>query len=234
MKISVPIFLIFISQSVLAEKFSMKELHWGMSGDEISSVLGVKVINKSFKEMTSKFPIISCKDAIPNLQNMNDSIWKNVYEVDTNQIWTYGKFGGWVANCVEPIKYNNDFKIQKNRKLIRALPGLYSLSLTLPGIKSGNQNGYKMRDVINIFSKRFDLEITEGMIVKNTDPVEVVPALEAKHSGSDYEITLYEQFLQEPELDHVINVLIYNPEYVKKEREIDLQLRNKDKLSQDF
>jgi len=49
--------------------------------------------------------------------------------------------------------------------------------LTLPGIRVGNQNGYKMRDVINIFSKRFDLEITEGMIVKNTDPVEVVPAL---------------------------------------------------------
>ena len=91
-----------------------------------------------------------------------------------------------------------------------------------------------MRDVINIFSKRFDLEITEGMIVKNTDPVEVVPALEAKHSGSDYEITLYEQFLQEPEINHVINVFIYNPAYVKKEREIDLQLHNKDKLSQDF
>jgi hypothetical protein len=234
MKIIVPIFLMFLSQSVLAEKFSMKELHWGMSGDEIASVLGVKVINKSFKEMTSKFPVVSCKDAIPNLQNMNDSIWNDVYEVDTNQIWTYGKFGGWIANCVEPIKYNNDFKLQKNRKLIGALPGLYSLSLTLPGIRSGNQNGYNMRDVISIFSKRFDLEITEGMIVKNTDPVEVVPALEAKHSGSDYEITLYEQFLQETELNHVINVLIYNPEYVKKEREIDLQLRNKDKLSQDF
>jgi hypothetical protein len=234
MKIIVPIFLMFLSQSVLAEKFSMKELHWGMSGDEIASVLGVKVINKSFKEMTSKFPVVSCKDAIPNLQNMNDSIWNDVYEVDTNQIWTYGKFGGWIANCVEPIKYNNDFELQKNRKLIGALPGLYSLSLTLPGIRSGNQNGYNMRDVISIFSKRFDLEITEGMIVKNTDPVEVVPALEAKHSGSDYEITLYEQFLQETELNHVINVLIYNPEYVKKEREIDLQLRNKDKLSQDF
>ena len=234
MKIPLCVVCILFSQAVFADKFTMKELHWGMSGDEIASVLGVKVINKSFKEMTSKFPVISCKDAIPNLQNMNDSIWKNVYEVDANQIWTYGKFGGWVANCVEPIKYNNDFKIQKNRKLIGALPGLYSLSLTLPGIRSGNQNGYKMRDVINIFSKRFDLEITEGMIVKNTDPVEVVPALEAKHSGSDYEITLYEQFLQEPELDHVINVLIYNPEYVKKEREIDLQLRNKDKLSQDF
>jgi hypothetical protein len=205
-----------------------------MSGDEIASALGVKVINKSYKEMTSKFPVISCKDSIPNLQNMNDSIWKNVYEVDSNQIWTYGKFGGWIANCVEPIKYNNDFKLQKNRKLIGALPGLYSLSLTLPGIRSGNQNGYNMRDVISIFSKRFDLQITEGMIVKNTDPVEVVPALEAKHSGSDYEITLYEQFLQETELNHVINVLIYNPEYVKKEREIDLQLRNKDKLSQDF
>jgi hypothetical protein len=234
MKIIVPIFLMFLSQSVLAEKFSMKGLHWGMSGDEIASVLGVKVINKSFKEMTSKFPVVSCKDAIPNLQNMNDSIWNDVYEVDTNQIWTYGKFGGWIANCVEPIKYNNDFKLQKNRKLIGALPGLYSLSLTLPGIRSGNQNGYNMRDVISIFSKRFDLEITEGMIVKNTDPVEVVPALEAKHSGSDYEITLYEQFLQETELNHVINVLIYNPEYVKKEREIDLQLRNKDKLSKDF
>lgn len=234
MKIILCVVFALFSQAVLAEKFSMKELHWGMSGDEIASALGVKVINKSYKEMTSKFPVISCKDAIPNLQNMNDSIWKNVYEVDTNQIWTYGKFGGWVANCVEPIKYNNDFKIQKNRKLIGVLPGLYSLSLALPGIRSGNQNGYKMRDVINIFSKRFDLEITEGMIVKNADPVEVVPALEAKYSGSDYEITLYEQFLQEPELNHVINVLIYNPEYVKKEREIDLQLRNKDKLSQDF
>ena len=234
MKIPLCVVCILFSQAVFADKFTMKELHWGMSGDEIASVLGVKVINKSFKEMTSKFPVISCKDAIPNLQNMNDSIWKNVYEVDANQIWTYGKFGGWVANCVEPIKYNNNFKIQKNRKLIGALPGLYSLSLTLPGIRSGNQNGYKMRDVINIFSKRFDLEITEGMIVKNADPVEVVPALEAKYSGSDYEITLYEQFLQEPELNHVINVLIYNPEYVKKEREIDLQLRNKDKLSQDF
>jgi len=234
MKILLCVVFALFSQAVLAEKFTMKELYWGMSGDEIASALGVKVINKSYKEMTSKFPVISCKDAIPNLQNMNDSIWKNVYKVDTNEIWTYGKFGGWVANCVEPIKYNNHFKIQKNRKLIGALPGLYSLSLTLPGIRSGNQNGYNIRDVISIFSKRFDLEITEGMIVKNTDPVEVVPALEAKHSGGDYEITLYEQFLQEPELNHVINVLIYNPEYVKKEREIDLQLRNKDKLSQDF
>lgn len=234
MKILLCVVFALFSQAVLAEKFTMKELYWGMSGDEIASALGVKVINKSYKEMTSKFPVISCKDAIPNLQNMNDSIWKNVYEVDTNQIWTYGKFGGWVANCVEPIKYSNEFKTQKNRKLIEAVPGLYSLSLTLPGIKTGNQNGYKIKDVINIFRRRFDLEVAEGMIVKNTDPVEVVPAIEAKHSGSDYAITLYEQFLQEPELNHVINVLIYNPEYVKKEREIDLQLRNKDKLSQDF
>jgi hypothetical protein len=234
MKILLCVVCMLFSQAVFADKFTMKELYWGMSGDEIASALGVKVINKSYKEMTSKFPVISCKDAIPNLQNMNDSIWKNVYKVDNNQIWTYGKFGGWVANCVEPIKYNNVFKIQKNRKLIEVLPGLYSLSLAIPGIRSGNQNGYKMRDVINIFSKRFDLEITEGMIVKNIDPVEVVPALEAKHSGSDYEITLYEQFLQEPELNHVINVFIYNPVYVKKEREIDLQLRNKEKLSQDF
>ena len=234
MKILLCVVFALFSQSVLSEKFTMKELYWGMSGGEIASALGVKVINKSYKEMTSKFPVISCKDAIPNLQNMNDSIWKDVYEVNTNQIWTYGKFGGWVANCVEPIKYNNDFKVQKNRKLNEALPGLYSLSLTLPGNRGGNQSGYKMRDVINIFSKRFDLEITEGMIVKNTDPVEVVPALEAKQLVSDFGIILYEQFLQEPELNHVINVFIYNPEYVKKEREIDLLLRNKDKLSQDF
>lgn len=234
MKILLCVVFVSFSQAVIAEKFTMKELYWGMSGDEIASALGVKVINKSYKEMTSKFPVISCKDAIPNLQNMNDSIWKNVYKVESNEIWTYGKFGGWVANCVEPIKYNNDFKNQKNRKIYEALPGFYSLSLTLPGNRSGNQGGYKMRDVINIFSKRFDLEITEGMIVKNTDPVEVVPALEAKHLASDYGITLYEQFLQEPKLNHVINVIIYNPEYVKKEREIDLQLRNKDKLSQDF
>jgi len=51
------------------------------------------------------------------LQNMNDSIWKNVYKVNTYQIWTYGKFGGWVANCVEPIKYNNDLAYFKKSSL---------------------------------------------------------------------------------------------------------------------
>jgi hypothetical protein len=56
MKILLFVVFILFSQAVFADKFTMKELHWGMSGDKIASALGVKVINKSYKEMTSKIP----------------------------------------------------------------------------------------------------------------------------------------------------------------------------------